>query len=234
MNAASTARARAARRGSPPSTDADVSVVPSDAAMVGAAIRDEASLVARLRDGDRDAYETLVRSCGGRMLATARRMLGDEEEARNVVQDAFLSAYRSIGRFAGDSQLATWLHRIVINAALMRLRARRRRPEISIEELLPTFDGDGLHRDRFELPDDRSVDAGRELDRAALRQRVRDCIELLPQSYRTILMLRDIEEISTEEVAEMLGLTRENVKTRLHRARQALKALLEREGALQD
>ncbi len=191
---------------------------------------DEPALVAGLRRGEAAAYEDLVRRCGGRMLSTARRILGDEEEARNVVQDAFLSAYRSIDRFAGDAQISTWLHRIVVNTALMRLRSRRRHPETPIEDLLPHFDGDGGHRKPAEIADLGACDPGTELDRAQLRARVRDCIAELPDSYRTILVLRDIEEASTEEVAVILGLTEGNVKTRLHRARQALKTLLEREG----
>ena len=192
---------------------------------------DEPALVAALRRGEADAYEDLVRRCAGRMLSTARRILGDEEDARNVVQDSFLSAYRSIDRFAGDAQISTWLHRIVVNTALMKLRSRRRHPETPIEDLLPAFDGDG-HRRPAELADLGACDAGVELDRAALRARVRDCIAELPESYRAILVLRDIEEASTEEVAEMLGLTEGNVKTRLHRARQALKALLEKGGVI--
>src|SRR5215217_2188035 len=81
-------------------------------------------LVARLKAGDADAYEELVRLHGGRMLAVARRFLRDDEAARDAVQDAFLSAFRGIGRFDGHAQVSTWLHRIVVNAALMRLRTR--------------------------------------------------------------------------------------------------------------
>ena len=86
----------------------------------------DADLVRRLKAGDEDAYATIVRTLGGRMLAVARRFLQDEDLARDAVQDAFLSAFRSIQAFDGDAQLATWLHRIVVNAALMKLRTRRR------------------------------------------------------------------------------------------------------------
>ncbi|HYC56229.1 MAG TPA: sigma-70 family RNA polymerase sigma factor [Candidatus Binatia bacterium] len=214
MNAASAiGRARASKR------DGCASAGPAG---------DDRAILLRLRAGDEAAYESLVRSCGARMLATARRMLGDEDDARNVVQDAFLSAFRSIARFEGDCLLSTWLHRIVVNAALMKLRSRRRRPEICIEDLLPAFDGDG-HRDVPEIADDEACDVDEQLDRARMRERVRACIDMLPASYRTVLVLRDIEELSTEEVAEMLAISRPNVKTRLHRARQALKTLLERD-----
>ena len=105
----------------------------------------EARLVARLKAGDQEAYEEVVRSLGGRMLAVARRFLNDEDAARDAVQDAFLSAFRGIQRFDAQAQLSTWLHRIVVNAALMRIRTRQRRPEQSIEPMLPVFADDGHH-----------------------------------------------------------------------------------------
>jgi RNA polymerase sigma-70 factor (ECF subfamily) len=189
-------------------------------------------LLARLRAGDDAAYEELVRRASPRMLATARRLLGDEEEARDAVQEAFLSAFRSIHRFEGGSRLETWLHRIVVNAALMRLRTRRRHPEIAIDDLLPRFDADGH---RMPAPDPAAEPAeepGLARDRERRIARVRACIDRLPERYRTVLVLRDVEEMSTDEAARLLGMTRENVKTRLHRARQALKTLLEADGVL--
>src|SRR5262245_12156286 len=105
----------------------------------------EQAFVARLKAGDDAAYEELVRTRGGHLLAVARRLLRDEEAARDAVQDAFLSAFRSIQRFDGHSQLSTWLHRIVVNAALMRLRSRQRRPEQSLESSMPRFAEDGHH-----------------------------------------------------------------------------------------
>ena len=83
------------------------------------------------------AFEQVVRAYGGRLLAVARRIVGSEEDARDVVQDAFLNAFRSLDRFEGNAKLSTWLHRIVVNAALMKLRTRKRKPEQSIETLLP-------------------------------------------------------------------------------------------------
>src|SRR5262245_49666803 len=100
----------------------------------------EFDLVTRLKAGDETAFAGLVRTLGGRLLAVARRVLRDEDLARDAVQDAFVSVFRAIRGFDGESQLSTWLHRIVVNAALMRLRAQRRRPEQSIEPLLPVFD----------------------------------------------------------------------------------------------
>lgn len=188
---------------------------------------DDAVLLERLRAGEDAAFEQLMHDNGGRMLSTARRMVRSEEDARDVVQEAFLLAFRSLPTFAGRARLSTWLHRIVVNVSLMRLRRRMRRPECSIEDQLPRFGSDG-HRviedhDAVELtPPD-------ELEREGVRVLVRRCIDRLPDSYRVILLLRDIEELTTEETADALGIRTGTVKVRLHRARQALKTLLQKE-----
>src|SRR3954468_7497961 len=104
---------------------------------------DEAALVARLRAKDDDAFALLVRTYMGRLLRVARRFLKSEEDARDAVQDAFVSAFKSIDSFKAGSTLATWLHRIVVNSALMRLRTQRRHPEEEIDDLLPKFAADG-------------------------------------------------------------------------------------------
>ena len=111
----------------------------SEAPRAALDVADEAALVAGLRARLPESFETLVRLYTPRLLAVARRMLGNDEDARDVVQDAMLSAYRSIDRFEAQARISTWLHRIVVNAALMKLRTRRRRPEESLEPLLPTF-----------------------------------------------------------------------------------------------
>jgi len=183
-------------------------------------------LVEQLRWGDDQAFASLVRQYAGRMLATARRLLRDEAEAEDAVQEAFLAAARAISGFAGGSKVSTWLHRIVINTALMKLRSRKRRAEDSIEDLLPSFDAGG-HRigaaAAWETPSDVL------LERRETRAMVRGCIDRLPERYRTVLLLRDIEELDTQESADLLGTTANTVKIRLHRARQALRTLLERE-----
>jgi RNA polymerase sigma-70 factor (ECF subfamily) len=186
--------------------------------------RPDVSLLARLRLGDEDAFEELVRTNGGRLLAVARRLLRDEEDARDAVQQAFLSAFRALPTFHGQSLLSTWLHRILVNAALMKLRSRARHYEESIERWLPQFLDDGRHASP--LPDSlESIDVL--LVRRDLRQQVREAIDQLPETYRTIVLLRDIEQLDTAEVAAGLGLTVNAVKLRLHRARQALARLLQ-------
>ncbi len=200
---------------------------PAGALEAGGAERSdgEHGWLARLRQGEEAAFEWLVREHGGRLLAVARRFLRNEEDARDAVQEAFLSAYRGIQGFAAGSRLSTWLHRIVINASLMRLRTRRRKPEDAIDDLLPRFAADG-HQENHPTPTwDASVEVL--LARSQTRAIVRQAIDRLPDAYRTVLLLRDIEEISTQEAARLLGTTENAVKIRLHRARQALRTLLE-------
>jgi len=186
-------------------------------------VDDEATLIAQLRAGDEAAFEQVVRSYGGRLLAVARRIVNSEEDARDAVQDAFLNAFRSLDRFEGNAKLSTWLHRIVVNAALMKLRTRKRKPEQSIEGLLPSFLDDGHHEERFQSWDE-PVD--KLMERAENRELVRRQIDALPEGYRTVLVLRDIEGLDTEETAKVLGLSVNATKIRLHRARQALRSML--------
>jgi RNA polymerase sigma-70 factor (ECF subfamily) len=191
---------------------------------------DERQMLAQLRVGDEYAFEQIVDRYGGRMLATARRFLGNEHDAQDAVQEAFASAFRALDRFNGQSMLSTWLHRIVVNAALVQLRSKRRRGEQPIEKLLPRFDRYGAWIDN---PPPWTDTTETILERRDSREMVRRCIEKLPANYRTILLLRDIEELDTEETARVMAVTATTVKVRLHRARQALKTLIERETALQ-
>jgi RNA polymerase sigma-70 factor (ECF subfamily) len=187
---------------------------------------DEPRLVAALRRGEEWAFEVMVRTYGGRLYAVARRICGNEEDARDVLQSAYLSAFRSLAGFEEACQLSTWLHRIVVNVALMRLRSMRRKPEDSIEALLPAFQDDGHHVEQFS---EWAMPADRLLEREDVRAKVREGIARLPENYRQVLLLRDIEELSTDDVARMLAVTPTAVKVRLHRARQALSTLLRRE-----
>ncbi len=185
---------------------------------------DEGALVAGLRRGDDAAFELLVRSYGGRLLQVARRFL-KEEDARDALQEAFLSAFKSIDRFDGKAKISTWLHRIVVNAALMRLRKASSRKEESLEPLLPSFLEDGHRADpRGDWPENPEQVVGRE----QVREIVRQAIDDLPVNYRTVVLLRDIEELSGAETGKLLGLTPNAVKVRLHRARQALREILDR------
>ena len=190
---------------------------------------DERQLLAQLRAGDENAFEQIVQRYGGRMLATARRFLNNEHDAQDAVQEAFTSAFRAIDRFNGDAMLSTWLHRIVVNAALIQLRSKRRRGEQAIEQLIPRFDQDG---EWIDDPVSWTDTTEAILERRDSREIVRRCIAGLPENYRAVLLLRDIEELDTDEAARSLAINANTVKVRLHRARQALKTLIERELAL--
>jgi len=186
---------------------------------------DESRLVGRLQSGDPQAFEELVRSFGPRMLAVISRFLRQDQDAQEVLQEAFLSAFKALPHFQSESRLGTWLHRIAVNSALMRLRSRKSRPEHLIDDLLPAFKSDG-HREQIRNSWNITLDTAA-VDRET-QELVRNCIDQLPDQYRVILLLRDIEERTTEDVAALLELSLSNVKTRLHRARQTLRELLDR------
>jgi RNA polymerase sigma-70 factor (ECF subfamily) len=187
------------------------------------AVRDDAEVVAGLRAGDNRTFDALIRQHGGRLLSVARRILGNDEDAREAVQEAFVAAFRARQQFHGDARISTWLHRIAVNAALMRLRSKKRRPEDSIDDLLPSFQADGHHAEQFRSWDEPADVA---LSRRETASFVREAIDRLPESYRVVLLLRDIDGLSTEEAAKMLDITTNAVKIRLHRARMALRTLL--------
>ncbi len=185
---------------------------------------DEAALVQRLRSGDDAAFTELVQTHGPRLLVVLQRYLPQDQDCQDALQEAFISAFNALARFQGDSSLGTWLHRIAVNCALMRIRSQKRSRERPIEDFLPQFLPDG-HRQNpgaaWAITYDSAVTDNE------TRVLVRQSIDALPESYRLILLLRDIEERTTEETAELLELSVANVKTRLHRARQALRELLD-------
>lgn len=177
----------------------------------------------RLRRQDSAAFEQLVRSASARLLCVARRFLRDEHEAQDALQEAFIQAYHALPRFEGRGSVPTWLHAITVRACLMRLRKRKNHPETSIESLLPVFRENGHHREAGKswaasLPDASQTEE---------REIVRSSIDKLPEDYRNVILLRDIEELDTRQTAELLGETEGVIKTRLHRARQALRTLLD-------
>jgi RNA polymerase sigma-70 factor (ECF subfamily) len=188
----------------------------------------EDALVRGLQAGESWAHESFVRTHAGRVKALAERYLRNEEDANDVVQETFLAAFKAVDRFEGKCQLATWLHRIAVNAALMRLRTRERRgetqAEIDLEEHLPRFIGLGVHERAplafAERPEDEAM-------RGETQAFVRACIDRLPEMQRTALLLRDIEQLDNDEVARRLGISVNAAKIRVHRARQALRSLLE-------
>jgi RNA polymerase sigma-70 factor (ECF subfamily) len=184
---------------------------------------DDVDLVERLRNGDNLAFEQLVDRHAASLLAVTRRILRNEEEARDAVQETFVAAFRNIGDFQSESRVSTWLHRIAVNCALMRLRIRERR-EQDVDALLPTYQPDGHQQHSSVGWIETAEDILQREQSCAL---VRRCIDQLPEPYRIVLVLRDIEQLPPDVVAEKLQITRDNLKVKLHRARQALRTLLD-------
>ncbi|VTR98910.1 rna polymerase sigma factor : RNA polymerase sigma factor, sigma-70 family OS=Planctomyces limnophilus (strain ATCC 43296 / DSM 3776 / IFAM 1008 / 290) GN=Plim_3811 PE=4 SV=1: Sigma70_r2: Sigma70_r4_2 [Tuwongella immobilis] len=184
----------------------------------------DSQLLLELRAGEAKAFEAFVRRFCNPFFYVAKRILRNEEDTRDAVQEAFLLAFRALPQFDGRSQLSTWVHRIVLNVALKKYRTQQRHPEQSIESLLPHFVEDEHHEVGPQFFQS-SVEAwvSREEQRAIIHEKINQ----LPESYRTVILLRDIEGLNTEETAELLEISTMLVKTRLHRARQALRTLLE-------
>src|SRR3954468_18714817 len=172
---------------------------------------DDGYLIERLRTGDDVAFEELVEHHAAPLLAVTRRILRDEEEARDAVQETFVAAFKGIGGFESESRISTWLHRIAVNCALMKLRIRERRRERDVDALLPHFEADG-HQDHSSAnwPQTAEEILQREQSCALVRQ----CIDRLPEPYRVVLVLRDIEQLPAEVVAEQLQITRDNLKVK--------------------
>lgn len=185
----------------------------------------EQVLLTRLRAGDEEAFETLVSEHGARLWSLCKRFFADDSDANDALQDTFLSAFRGLPNFDGKSRLGTWLHRIAVNASLMKLRSRQRHPERPITDFLTSYKDDG-HRTEPVAPWFGS--ASSLLQQKDTQRLVREAIDELPETYRTVLLLRDIEEMDTQTVAELLDVSENVIKTRLHRARQALRTLLDR------
>jgi len=186
---------------------------------------DERELVECLRAGEDSCYEALVRRFGPGVLSIAKRYLRSEADAADCFQETFLAVFKSIKGFEHRSSIGTWLRGITVNQCLMRIRAQGRRREESIEHLLPAFDEHGNRIRAF--ASNQTSATGDSIDTARTKIIVREKINELPNTYRVMLLLRDIDGYSTREAAALQGISVTAAKTRLHRARSALKSLLE-------
>jgi RNA polymerase sigma-70 factor (ECF subfamily) len=193
-------------------------------AVPGTETSDE-TLAARAAAGDEPAFEDLVIRHQARVFRLARRLTGDDGDAQDALQETFLQVYRGLRSFRGEARFSTWLYRVATNAALMQRRARARRPAESLESYLPRFDAAGQH---VATPVQLAAPCHAEdvLDRRLLAEKARAGIERLPDLYREAFVLRDLEELPTSEVAEVLGLEAATVRQRVHRARLMLRGYL--------
>ena len=181
-------------------------------------------LAARAAAGDDSAFETVVRRYQARVFRLACRLTSDTE-APDVLQDTFLQVYTRLSSFRGESKFATWLYRVATNTALMHRRATARRPSESLELYLPRFDADGTHA---ATPAELQVAAHADelLDRQVLAEKARHVIARLPDLYREAFVLRDLEGMSTADVAQTLGVEAATVRQRVHRARLMMRGYL--------
>jgi RNA polymerase sigma-70 factor, ECF subfamily len=183
---------------------------------------DDRALVALALQRDDAAVRQIMQRHNRRLYRVARGVLGDDAEAEDVVQEAYIRAFTHMESFRGDARLSTWLTRIAINEALGRLRQRR--PTADLDEI-DAMDEQGEARVIF-LPSARQDNPESSVARSDVRRLLERAVDQLPDPFRAVFVMRDIEEMSVEETASQLGLRPETVKTRLHRARRLLRQAL--------
>jgi RNA polymerase sigma-70 factor (ECF subfamily) len=182
-------------------------------------------LAERAAAGDEPAFEAIVNRYQSRVFRLAWRLTANEGDAADVLQETFLQVYRKLASFRGDSRFGTWLYRIATNAALMQRRARSRRPAESLDGFMPCFDENGRHAATVtQLQAAASLE--QQIDRRRLAEKALAALERLPEGYREAFVLRDLEELTTAEVGEVLGLEPAAVRQRVHRARMMLRGCL--------
>jgi RNA polymerase sigma-70 factor (ECF subfamily) len=184
---------------------------------------DKAELVRLARAGHRGAFAAIMQRCNQRLFRVARGVVRDEAEAEDVLQEAYVRAFSAIGGFRGEAQILTWLTRIVLNEAHGRLR--RRRPTVELHEIEAAQADEGRI---LMFPSAYGVaDPEREAARGEARRLLERAVDGLPETFRLVFVLREIEGCSIEETSDQLGVKPETVKTRLHRARRMLREKLD-------
>lgn len=200
---------------------------PAPAAPTGAATspagESDMALVERARNKDFAAFEQLMGRYEDKVYRLAFRFVRNESEAKEILQDTFLAIWRKLDTFKGDAQFSSWVYRVAANAALMRLRSQRRHPEISTEDLPAGYLDQQQYGQMLSPGENWARRPDDELQSGELRRHIQAAVDALPDIYRTVFLVRDVEGLSTEETAEMLGISVPTVKTRLHRARMALR-----------
>ena len=179
-------------------------------------VDEDAPLVQRAKAGDGEAFEALVRKHHAQVFRLALTMVKNAGDAEEVTQETFLNIFRKLDSFRGDSKFSSWLYRVTANFALMRLRKQRRQPTALLDDLLPQYQETG---EAERPPSDWSERADRQIENKELGRKIDDAIQKLPEKYRIILVMRDVEGLSNEEIAQALGLSIPAVKSILHRSR---------------
>jgi RNA polymerase sigma-70 factor (ECF subfamily) len=187
--------------------------------------KDDEVLLDRLRKGSPDAVSELLRLFQGKIFNLAMSILKNESDAEEATQDVFMTVIRKADTFKGNSALYSWMYRICVNTCLMRLRGKRRSDTVSIEEFMSVFTEEGMHASPM---DDWSKEVERNALNEELGQMIRKYTDMLSEKYKVVFVLSDVEGLSNEETAQILGLTVPAVKSRLHRARLYLREQLSR------
>lgn len=191
------------------------------------AIATDEELVLRAQNQNVAAFEELVARHEEKVYRLAMRLTHNESDAREILQETFLSAWRNLPSFAGRAQFASWLYRIAVNATLMLLRSQRRHPHVTVEDAGPQALDHAAQAgamggaDWSKRPDE-------QLQSQELRRHIQAAVDQLPEAHRSVFLLRDVDGLSTEQTADALGVTVPTIKTRLHRARLALRAAIAR------
>ncbi len=188
---------------------------------------EDEDLIARIARHDATAFEALMRRHNGRLFRVARAILGNDAEAEDALQEAYVDVFRHISGFQGRARLTTWLTRIVINQSLMRLRKQQRTPVV-VPMTSTRAGGEGRPLER-DVADDRSETAHAATLRGEIRRSLERRIDELPVSFRTVFVMREVDEMTVEETAEALGIPAATVRTRLFRARALLREALARD-----
>jgi RNA polymerase sigma-70 factor (ECF subfamily) len=188
----------------------------------------ETVLLKRAIGKDAGAFEELVRRTEDALYRLAMRYVRDESDAQEILQNSYLSAWRSLPTFEGRAQFGCWMHRITVNASLMLLRARNRHHEIGIDDVehMQLYGAIGQAAEKPRVHDKWPQRPDEEYQSAELRQRIESAVNALPESLRETFLLRDVKEMSTEDTAGELGASITAIKARLHRARRVLRESL--------
>lgn len=193
--------------------------------MASERLLDDNVLLEELRAGNPEAVEALFDRFHGKIYGLAMSIVKNDSDAEEAVQDVFMTVVRKAHTFKGNSALYSWIYRICVNTCLMRLRGKRRHETVSIEEFMPMFTEDGMHASPI---DDWSKEVERKALDKELGRMIRKSTENLSEKYRVVFVLSDVEGLSNEETAKILGLTVPAVKSRLHRARLYMREQLSR------
>ena len=187
--------------------------------------KEDEALLESLRKGDLGAVDELLRLYQGKIFTLAMSILKNESDAEEAAQDVFMTVIRKADMFRGNSAFYSWIYRICVNTCLMRLRGKRRNETVSIEEFMPMFTDEGMHASPM---DDWSKEVERDALNEELGRMIRKYTAELPEKYRVVFVLSDVEGLPNEETAKILGLTVPAIKSRLHRARLCLREQLSR------